>query len=185
MAWIQTISETDATGELKDIYDDILSSRGKMSNIMRIHSLNPPTMKAHIDLYMATVFGKMKLKRAERELIATMVSATNHCPYCVAHHAEALMHYWKDRDRIDRVIDDFRSADLSDRECAMVAYAVKLTDSSSEMSEGDVETLRRVGFSDRDVLDINLIASYFNFVNRIALGLGVAFSEEEMAGFRY
>jgi len=67
----------------------------------------------------------------------------------------------------------------------MVAYAVKLTDSSSEMSEGDVETLRRVGFSDRDVLDINLIASYFNFVNRIALGLGVAFSEEEMAGFRY
>jgi len=185
MAWIETISETEATGELKAVYDDILSSRGKMSNIMRIHSLNPPTMKAHIDLYMATVFGRMKVKRSERELIATMVSATNKCPYCITHHAEALMHYWKDRSRIDRVINDFRSANLSERELAMVVYAVKLTGSPSEMCEEDVEALRVAGFSDRDVLDINLIASYFNFVNRIALGLGVTFSDEEMAGFKY
>jgi uncharacterized peroxidase-related enzyme len=185
MSWINIVSESDATGELKIVYDEIIESRGKMSNIMRIHSLNPASMRAHMDLYMSTVFGKMKLRRSERELIATTVSAANKCPYCIAHHAEALMHYWKDRARIDAVIDDPQTADLSERELAMVDYAVKLTTRVADVDQKDIEELRAAGFSDKDILDINLIASYFNFVNRIALGLGVEFTEEEKAGFQY
>ncbi|QXD13835.1 hypothetical protein GQ464_010165 [Rhodocaloribacter litoris] len=53
------------------------------------------------------------------------------------------------------------------------------------MTEADVAALREAGFSDRDILDINLIVSYFNFVNRIASGLGVDFSPEEAGGYRY
>ena len=185
MAWIETIHEEDATGDLKEIYDDIAGKRGKVANIIRIHSLNPPTMKAHMDLYMKVVFGRSKLRRPDRELIATVVSAANGCPYCVHHHAEALTNYWKDRARIDRVVEDYRAVDFPPKTRAMLDYAVKVTTALPSVTEADVAALRDVGFSDRDILDINLIASYFNFVNRIASGLGVTFSPEEVQGYQY
>ena len=185
MAWIQTIDEDEATGELKAIYDDIAERRGKLSNIMRIHSLNPPTMQAHMDLYLKIVFGKSRLRRAERELLATVVSLTNECPYCVHHHAEALNHYWKDDARIEQLKRDWRRLDLDAKTRAMLDYAARLTARPADVSEADIDALRTAGFSDHDILDINLITSYFNFVNRIAEGLGVEFSEEEVRGYNY
>ncbi len=185
MAWIRIIDETEATGELKTLYDGIIDRRGKLSNIMRIHSLNPPTMQAHMDLYLKVVFGRSTLRRADRELIATVVSAANGCPYCVHHHAEALRFYWKDEARVEQAVRDWRELELTDAQRAMLAYAERLTRTPGTVAEADVEALRRAGFADRDILDINLIAGYFNFVNRIASGLGVSFSEEEMTGYRY
>jgi uncharacterized protein YciW len=67
----------------------------------------------------------------------------------------------------------------------MLNYAVKLTINPSELHLKDIEELRQVGFSDTDILSVNLITSYFNFVNRIALGLGVKSSEEEAEGYKY
>jgi uncharacterized peroxidase-related enzyme len=185
MAWIEIIPEEGATGDLKEAYDDIAGRRGKLSNIMRVHSLRPEAMRAHMDLYLSLLFSRSGLSRAERELIATVVSATNQCRYCVAHHAEALRAYWKDDDRVDAVMDDYRDAGLSEREHAMVEYAVRLTEWPSAIEEADIDRLRSTGFSDADILDINLITSYFNFVNRIAEGLGVEVSEDEMRGYRY
>ena len=185
MAWIEVIDEADATGELKTIYDDIIERRGKLSNIMRIHSLNPPTMQAHMDLYLKIVFGTSRLRRAERELLATVVSATNQCAYCVNHHAEALNHYWKDDARIEQLKQDWRRLELPAETRAMLDYAATLTKNPSAITESDIDALRAAGFSDKDILDINLITSYFNFVNRIAEGLGVAFSEEEVRGYKY
>ena len=179
------IDEADASGELKEIYDRIIGSRGKLSNIMRIHSLNPPTMQAHMDLYLKIMFGRSKIRRADRELIATVVSAANGCPYCVHHHAEALNFYWKDRDRVTQATRDFRALDLTGRQRAMLEYAEKLTKTPADVSEADVAALRAEGLTDRDILDVNLIVSYFNFVNRIASGLGVDFSPEEISGYRY
>lgn len=185
MAWIEVIDEAAATGELKAVYDAIEGQRGKLSNIVRIHSLSPQTMQAHIDLYMKIMFGRSRLRRADRELIATVVSAANGCSYCVNHHAEALNFYWKDRARTGRVMQDYRTAGLTPKQEAMLAYAVKLTCDVAAVTEDDVAALREAGFSDRDILDINLITSYFNFVNRIAAGLGVEFSPEEVAGYKY
>ena len=185
MPWIRIIDEDEATGELKAIYDGIAERRGKLSNIMRIHSLNPPTMQAHMDLYLKIVFGNSGLRRAERELLATVVSLTNACPYCVNHHAEALNFYWKDDARIEQLKRDWRELDLPERTRAMLAYGQKLTATPEAIAEQDVEVLRDTGFSDKDILDINLITSYFNFVNRIATGLGVEFTEEEVSGYKY
>ena len=186
MAWIQIIDEDEATGELKAIYDDLTQRRGKMSNIMRVHSLHPAAMQAHMDLYLKIMFSRSGgLRRADRELIATVVSATNGCPYCVNHHAEALQFYWKDEARVEQVKQDYRALDLPDKTRAMLDYAVRLTEKPSSVTEDDVEAMRRVGFSDVAILDINLITSYFNFVNRIAEGLGVAFDPEEMTGYTY
>lgn len=186
MPYIDVIDEADATGELKEAYATIAQTRGKVANIMKIHSLNPQAMLQHLELYKTLLFGKSGLKRAERELIATVVSAINGCAYCTHHHAEALRAYWKDEDRVRAVIDlQLDPAAFSDREQALVAYAHLLTETPAAVTEAHVASLREVGLSDRDILDVNLITSYFNFVNRIAEGLGVPFSPEEMTGYAY
>lgn len=186
MPWIETIDETNATGQLKDVYDEIANARGKLSNIMRVHSLRPRAMQAHMDLYLQLLFCRSGLTRAERELIAVVVSAANDCEYCVRHHGEALRAYWRDDARVEAVIDDYRtSGDMTPRRMAVLDYAVKLTTEPTAATEADVRRLRENGLSDLDILDVNLITSYFNFVNRIANGLGVDVTEDEASGFRY
>jgi uncharacterized peroxidase-related enzyme len=184
MPWIEQIMEEDATGRLQEIYQEITRKRGKLSNIMRVHSLHPEAMKEHMDLYISIMFSNSDLTREERELIAVIVSACNHCSYCIQHHAEALLHYWRDDERIRRVIADFRNAGLPDKILSMLEYVEKLTQTPDKIKSHDVERLKRVGLSDRSILDINLITSYFNFVNRIVLGLGVEFAEDEVKGYK-
>jgi uncharacterized peroxidase-related enzyme len=79
----------------------------------------------------------------------------------------------RDDDLLERIERDWRSAALEPRRHAMLAYAEKLTRSPSTVTRADVETLRKVGFSDRDVLEIVEVTAYFAYVNRIADGLGV------------
>jgi uncharacterized peroxidase-related enzyme len=84
-----------------------------------------------------------------------------------------------DHTRLRKLVSDFRFLDQPDKKARMLSYALKLTTSPSQISEQDVQELRDVGFGDRDILDINLICAYFNFVNRIALGLGVNYTEDD------
>ena len=185
MPWIRVIDEDDADEKLKTAYGKIKGARGKVANILKIHSLKPDTMVAHEELYLTLLFRKSGLSREEREILAVVVSVANSCEYCIQHHAEALAHYWNDRGRIDLLIHDVGALDLPAKTRAMVTYAIKLTQQPGEMQEQAIEDLRQAGFSDEDILSINLIISYFNFVNRIALGLGVEFSEEEVKGYNY
>ena len=185
MAWIRIIDEAGAEGRLKEVYERLKAGRGKVSNIMAVHSLLPEAMDSHLDLYIAIMFGESVLSRAEREMIAVVVSASNNCHYCINHHAAALDHYWKDGERLSRFIDDFRSVDLPPRVRAVLTYAEKLTRTPDEVSEEDIVALREKGLSDSEILSVNLIASYFNFVNRIALGLGVEFTPDEVGGYEY
>ncbi|MBN4056646.1 MAG: peroxidase [Alkaliphilus sp.] len=71
------------------------------------------------------------------------------------------------------IIDDFTKADITKKEKLMLYYAKKLTEDTSSIKERDVVALRNIGFTDRDIFDINQVVSYFNYVNRIADGLGV------------
>lgn len=183
--WISTIEPDAAEADLQRLYERIASSRGKVSDIMRVQSLRPNAMAAHLDLYLELMFGASSLSRDEREAIAVAVSAANGCDYCVAHHRAALMAYWRDETRVARFADDPASADLPPRLDAMVRYARKLTDSIHGLEDTDVDALRGVGLTDEEILHVNLIVAYFNFVNRIAVGLGVAPRAEEVAGYRY
>ncbi len=81
MAWIRTIKPADAEGELKQEYQEAVERAGKVFNIVTIQSLNPRTLSASMDLYLSTMHGPSALPRAERELLATVVSWANHCFY--------------------------------------------------------------------------------------------------------
>jgi len=185
MPWINTIDPEDATGKLEEIYKKAMGERGKISNILKIHSLLPRTMKTHLDFYMSIMFNKSTLSREERELIAVVVSGANSCAYCVNHHGEALAHYWGDRGKVTKAAEDFRSLKLPKRTMVMLDYAEKLTKTPGKITEEDVSKLRDQGLSDEDILNLGLIIGYFNFVNRVVLGLGVEFSPDEVAGYKY
>lgn len=185
MAWIDTIDLDDADDELRALYEEIVDSRGKVSNVLKVHSLNPAAMADHLQLYDTLLFGRSELRRAEREALAVVVSVENDCPYCVQHHAEALAAYW-DEDRVEQMCTNHTAlADLDDRLRAACDVAAKLTRTPGSMTEADVDRLRDAGWSDRSVLDIVLITAYFNFVNRIASGLGVEATPDEIAGYEY
>ena len=185
MAWIETLDLDDAPDDLRSLYDEIIDTRGKISNILKVHSLNPAALADHLALYDTLLFGRSKLRRAEREAIAVVVSAENNCTYCIQHHAEALAAYWDD-ERVEHMSTDYTALDdLDDRVRAACDIATKLTRSPDAMTESDVDTLRNAGWADRSVLDIVLITAYFNFVNRIATGLGVEVTAEEVTGYDY
>jgi len=185
MSWIEEIDETEAEagGRLAEIYAELIQKRGKVANILKVHSLNAEAMSNHMDLYMTLMFGKSGLSRAERESIAVVVSATNECPYCVNHHAHALSRYIKN-DILNMLVEADGLETLEPRLSNIVRHAEKLTSAPGAMTESDLGELRAVGLDDKDILDITLIVAYFNFVNRIALGLGVDYSEDEVAGYK-
>lgn len=81
MAWIKVTDEDDADGPLRAAYDRVSTARGQVANILKVHSVSPDTMNAHLDLYRRLVFGPSELSRREREAIAVAVSAANACHY--------------------------------------------------------------------------------------------------------
>ena len=184
MSWIDEIEVGAADGKLQETYAELVKQRGKVSNILRAHSLNPEALGNHLDLYMTLMFGKSGLSRLEREAIGVVVSAANDCAYCVSHHAEALRRYLDDEETLELLMSADGLETLEPRLSNIVRHADKLTSAPSAMTESDLGELRAVGLSDADILDLTLIVAYFNFVNRIALGLGVEFSAEETSGYR-
>ena len=185
MVWIKTIDEENAEGALKELYTELTKKRGKVSNILKTHSLLPETMKTHLDLYLSIMFNTSQLNRQEKELIAIIVSLSNRCKYCVQHHAEALHHYWKDPSKLSKLINEQDYSFLLPREQTLATHAEKLTTAPDQIEKDDILLLKDQGFTDEHILEITLIASYFNFVNRIALGLNVECSEEEIKGYHY
>lgn len=185
MAYIRTVNEDEADGKLFDVYDEIQRNRGRVSNILRAQSLDPKTLRAHLDLYMATVFGKGGLSRREAELLAVTVSATNGDAYCTTHHAEALDRHAKDPAWVKSLCADPSKAKLNEREAALVHYAVTLTKTPGKGAKEAVNALRSRGFTDEQVLQAAEIVAYFNFANRLSLGLGVELEADGERDYHY
>jgi uncharacterized peroxidase-related enzyme len=81
MAWIETVSEDTATAELKSIYGAQRQQAGAVANILKVHSLAPKILEAHLQLYSAVMHAPGALSRKHREMIGVVVSAMNHCRY--------------------------------------------------------------------------------------------------------
>ncbi len=185
MTFIKTISPDNADDELKKVYDDLVEKRGKIAEVHKIQSLNPEALTAHMDLYMTIMFGESPLKRYQREMLGVVVSVVNRCEYCIKHHEQALLAYWKDKGKTSQLISDRSQIDLSEAERVLCDLAVKLTQNENPDYSGDIAQLQKSGLSDRAVLDAVQVIAYFNFVNRLVLGLGVEFSKKEMKGYKY
>ncbi|MFK8031684.1 MAG: peroxidase-related enzyme [Gammaproteobacteria bacterium] len=184
MSWIKTVNQPNGDQSLRETFDNIRESRGKVSNIMKAQSLFPEALQHHLDLYQTLMFGETTLNVAEREMIALVVSASNNCSYSVSHVAEALSHHEKDNNRMKEIVAGRQFLGMTDRQAHMLRYATKLTQQPDKMCEADVDVLKEAGLTDREVLEVNMLAAYFNFANRIACGLGVEFTDGEITGYK-
>ena len=185
MARIQVVEPEDAAGELKEAYAQIAAARGRIANVWKVESLNPPAMEAHLALYMAIMYGPSGLSRRQREMIAVTVSNANACRYCTTHHAESLHAQLPDAALIEEIKTDYANARIERKEKAMLDYAVKLAKTPHAVTDADVQQLREAGLSDREILDATLVASYFCFVNRLVLGTGVTLEDVAERLYRY
>jgi uncharacterized peroxidase-related enzyme len=91
----------------------------------------------------------------------------------VTHHGKGLFLLTKNRTLVAAVKTDYRKADIGEKDIAMLDYARKVTLEPNACRRSDVVALRKLGFRDADILDIVQVAAYYNYVNRIANGLGV------------
>jgi uncharacterized peroxidase-related enzyme len=185
MTWIKTVDKDRATGEPKRVYDRILKERGHIANIFVAQGAEPAILEHHLEMYVDLMMTPGPLSREEREMIAVIVSAANRCAYGATHHAEALETVEKDQSALYKLLKEYSAKHESPRNKALLAYAAKLTLDPKDVTEEDIKDLRDAGLSDEEILRANLISSYFNFSNRIALGLGVELEKGKARTYRY
>lgn len=186
MTAIKVIDYEDAEGRLKEIYNDLIQRRGQLAEVHKVQSLRPESIVKHMDLYLEIMFSKSELSRAEREMMAVITSVSNHCHYCQIHHSEALLHYWKDADKVIRLRSNYKEISLTEKELLLCEFAESLTKNPHSFKNPEhIEKLKNQGFSDNAILDATLVVAYFNFVNRIVLSLGVGLEEDEAKGYNY
>jgi uncharacterized peroxidase-related enzyme len=172
MPFIPMIDEARAQGELVELYDRIAGARGGVADVMRIQSLNPPALAAHFELYKTLLFGRSELDRRTREMIGVLVSATNECAYCVAHHSQPLRAYGVDEQIIAALAEGRIPEGLSGALEHLLSWVREQTATPNARRDA-VDTLREFGWSDSAILDAAMITGYFAMVNRVVLALGV------------
>ena len=125
---------------------------------------------AYHDALMApeSVRRESGLTKGEREMIVTTTSALNHCLYCVVAHGAILRIYEKNPLLSDQVSTNYRKANLSDRQNAMLEFAIKVCEKAHEIDDSDFQKLYQVGFNDEDIWDIAAITAFFGMSNRLA-----------------
>lgn len=178
MSWIKEISYELATGQLKKLYQRVKGPNNNVDNVLSVHSLRPHSLLGHMTLYKNVLHNSHNtLPKWYLETLGVYVSYLNSCSYCVDHHFGGLTRLLQDKDKSDRILQHVKEenmeASFSGAYLAGIRYAHKLTFSPKDMEEADIQTLRAQGLTDGEILEINQVVSYFNYVNRTVLGLGV------------
>ena len=178
MSWIQTINYNDAESSLKRIYDRVKGPDNKVDNVLLIHSLRPHSLVGHMSLYKNVLHNSNNtLPKWYLESIGVYVSHLNKCTYCVEHHFTGFKKLLKDEHKAASFLKAIKSeildAFFDTKYLSGLNYAKKLTMEIQNIEKEDVENLKTAGFSDGEILEINQVTSYFNYVNRTVVGLGV------------
>ena len=172
IARLHVPDEEDVPAEVKELWALPLEKLGFVPNVLRVFALRPKHLLGWWAYYDELLRGESGLTKAQREMIAVVVSVANRCHYCIVSHTAALRKLTKDPDFVDRLATGYKYADLDPRDRAMLDFAVKLTEASDRCSDQDVEALRDAGWNDEEIMDIAQVAAMFNFTNRLASGLG-------------
>ena len=141
---------------------------GLVPNVLRAHAFNIDKLNAFTAMYNELMLAGSGLTKLEREMIAVVVSSVNKCFYCLTAHGAAVRDLSGDPVLGERLVMNWRVADLDARQFAMLGFAEKITRASAEITETDRRALRDVGLSDHDIWDIANVAGFFNMTNRVA-----------------
>ena len=185
MSWIKIIEFKEATGKLKRLYERVKGPNDSIDHVLKIHSLRPHSLEGHMALYKNVLHHSgNSLPKWFLETLGTYVSKLNKCDYCVAHHSVGIKRNLNDDNKyieIEKAIfeDDFSKVFDKKYQQALL-YAKLLSLYLEESSEEEINKLREAGFTDGEILEINQLVSYFNYVNRTVVGLGVSLEKENI-----
>ncbi|WP_394973638.1 carboxymuconolactone decarboxylase family protein [uncultured Croceitalea sp.] len=178
MSWIHTIPYSKATGQLKKIYNRIKGPKDTIDNVLTIHSLRPHTLTAHMSLYKSVLHHSgNSLPKWYLEALGVYTSYLNKCDYCFEHHfagfSRLLGSDTEAKKYKNAVLNDALEDFLDSKWLVGAYYTKRLTLEAHKTTQEHIEALRKAGFSDGEILEINQVVSYFNYVNRSVVGLGV------------
>jgi uncharacterized peroxidase-related enzyme len=162
--------------ELKDLPEDmrqrileVQEKSGFVPNVFLALARRPAEWRAFFAYHDALMLKETgSLTKGEREMIVTATSAANKCLYCVVAHGAILRIYEKKPLVADQVAVNYRKADITPRQRAMLDFAMKVCLRSDEVEDADFEALRSHGFDDEDIWDIAAITAFFGLSNRMA-----------------
>ncbi len=161
--------------EIKDLPDDIRErilavqeKSGFVPNVFLALAHRPDEFRAFFAYHDAIMEKQSGLSKAEREMIVVATSAINQCQYCVVAHGAILRVRAKNTLIADQVATNYRKADISPRQKAMLDFAIKVSQAAYEIGDADYETLRGHGFNDEDIWDMGAVSAFFGLSNRMA-----------------
>ena len=161
--------------QIADLPDDIRAriaevqeKAGFVPNVFLTLAHRPDEFRAFFAYHDALMLRDSGLTKGEREMIVVATSGANDCIYCVVAHGAILRVYEKNPLIADQVAVNHRKADITPRQRAMLAFALKVATDSASIEQADFEPLRTHGFSDEDIWDIGAIAAFFALSNRMA-----------------
>jgi uncharacterized peroxidase-related enzyme len=170
---------------LEDLPDDIRArivavqdKAGFVPNVFVTLAHRPDEFRAFFAYHDALMERDGGVSKAEREMIVVATSGANDCLYCIVAHGAILRVYAKNPLIADQVAANYRKADITPRQKAMLAFALKVATRSSELVDEDYAALAVYGFSDEDVWDIGAIAAFFALSNRMANLIGMRPNDE-------
>ncbi len=164
--------------DIKERFLAVQEKAGFVPNVFAALAHRPDEFRAFMAYHDALMEKKGGLGLAEREMIVVATSGANQCQYCVVAHGAILRIRAKNPLIADQVAVNYRKADLSPREKAMVDFAMKVALNSHTVDDGDIAALKPYGFSDEDVWDIAAIAALFALSNRMASFLNMRPNDE-------
>lgn len=158
----------DLPEDIRERLQTVEQKAGFIPNVMRVLARRPAEFRAFMAYHDALMEGDSELTKAEREMIVVATSGANHCQYCVVAHGAILRIRAKNPLIADQVATNYRQADITERERAILDYAMKVSQRSSEVTESDRQAAREVGLSDEALWDIASISAFFAMSNRLA-----------------
>lgn len=155
----------------EDIKSRILNVQersGFIPNVFLALAHRPEEFRAFFAYHDALMEKESGLTKAEREMIVVATSGLNDCLYCVVAHGAILRIRAKDPLIADQVATNYRGADITERQRAMLDFAAQVSMDAADIDEDDFERLREHGFTDEDIWDIGAITAFFSLSNRMA-----------------
>ena len=154
--------------ELQARITEIQEKAGFIPNVFMALAHRPDELRAFMAYHDALILRPSGLSKAEKEMIIVATSAKNACLYCVVAHGAILRIYAKDSKISEQIATDYTKADITDKQKAMLDFAVKTATNAAQISEADLALLRDNGFDDEDIWDIGAITALFALSNRMA-----------------
>lgn len=158
----------DLPEDIRERIAAVQEKSGFIPNVFLTLAHRPDEFRAFMAYHDALMDKPGNLSKAEREMIVVATSSVNQCQYCVIAHGAILRIRAKDPLIADQVATNYRKADITARQKAMLDFAMKVSQAAHQVGEADFDTLKSQGFVEEDIWDIAAISAFFGMSNRIA-----------------